>query len=472
MAIAQIFILALIAIFLGQLRRGRSLSLLAVSTIAIYLLQPVQSPANLTFWFPTFTLLIVIFSWWLVFYSREQPWNKNFLALLVLAGVVFLMGMNRYLHLEQIFITETPRLVWVGVSVGMILSPALPIMRARENRARRYLPLILFLIGLLVLTKLPSALTGMYEQMLSLRGKELPVTQPGFLWLGFSYVVFRLLHTIFDRRAGRLSPMPLADFLNYVIFFPTFVAGPIDRFERFTRDLNEPIPLDRQGWLDGGTRFMIGLFKKFVLADGLAWIALNQTFARDVQSTPWMWVLLYAYSLRIYFDFSGYTDMAIGLGRFIGFRLPENFNAPYLKPNLTQFWNSWHMTLTGWFRSYYFNPLTRALRSGTRKFPTYLVILITQMTTMILIGLWHGITINYFLWGLWHGIGLFVQNRWSDFMRGRFPVGGQPGLAQGLLKYINPFLTFNFVSLGWLFFILPTPALTWQAFLKLFGVNS
>jgi D-alanyl-lipoteichoic acid acyltransferase DltB (MBOAT superfamily) len=471
MAIEQIFILALIAIFLGQLKGGRSYSLLTVSAVAIYLLQPVQSPANLTFWFPTLTLLIVIFSWWIVFSSREQHWRKNLPALLVLAGVVSLMGMNRYLHLEQIFITETPRMLWVGVSVGMILLPALPLMRARENRARRYLPLIFFLIGLLVLTKLPSALTGMYEQMLSLRGKEVPAAQTGFLWLGFSYVVFRLLHTIFDRQAGRLSPMPLADFLNYVIFFPTFVAGPIDRFERFARDLNEPVRLDRQGWLDGGTRFFTGLFKKFVLADGLAWIALNQTSAQDVQSTPWLWVLLYAYSLRIYFDFSGYTDMAIGLGRFLGFRLPENFNAPYLKPNLTQFWNSWHMTLTQWFRSYYFNPLTRALRSGTRQLSTYLLILITQTTTMVLIGLWHGITVNYFLWGLWHGIGLFVHNRWSNFMKGRMPAEQRPGTGQALLKFVNPFLTFNFVSLGWLFFILPTPSLTWDAFLRLFGVS-
>ena len=163
--------------------------------------------------------------------------------------------------------------------------------------------------------------------------------------------------------------------------------------------------------------------------------------------------------------------MAIGLGRFLGFRLPENFNAPYLKPNLTQFWSSWHMTLTQWFRSYYFNPVNRALRSGSRQLPTYLLILITQTTTMILIGLWHGITVNYFLWGLWHGIGLFVQNRWSDFMKGRMPAGQTPGTAQALLKIVNPFLTFNYVSLGWLFFILPAPSLAWDAFLKLFIVS-
>jgi D-alanyl-lipoteichoic acid acyltransferase DltB (MBOAT superfamily) len=91
---------------------------------------------------------------------------------------------------------------------------------------------------------------------------------------------------------------------------------------------------------------------------------------------------------------------------------------------------------------------------------------------MVLIGLWHGMTINYLLWGLWHGLGLFVQNRWSDFMKGRLPADQMPGTTRMVLKYVNPFLTFNFVSLGWLFFILPTPSLAWLAFLKLFGVNA
>jgi D-alanyl-lipoteichoic acid acyltransferase DltB (MBOAT superfamily) len=470
MNITQIFILAFISILLGQLKRGRSLAYLAVSAFVIYWLQPVQTPANLTYWFPTFTLLIVIFSWWFTFSSREQTWRQNLPALLVLAGIALLMGMNRYFQLEQVFITETPRMLWVGITVAMILSPTLPVMRIRENRPRRYLPLSLVLIGLLVITRLPFAMTGLYETMLSLRGRELPGSQTAFLWLGFSYVVFRLLHTIFDRIAGRLAPMPLAEFINYVIFFPTFLAGPLDRFERFVGDLHAPVPLDRQGWLEGGERFFIGLFKKFVLADGLAWVALNQTFVNDIKSPAWLWVFLYAFSLQIYFDFSGYTDMAIGLGRFLGIRLPENFNSPYLKPNLTLFWNSWHMTLTQWFRSYYFNPVTRSLRSSEWKLPSYLVILISQTTTMILIGLWHGITINFLFWGLWHGVGLYVQNRWSNFMRGHFPAEKMPGGAQQALKYLNPFLTFNFVSLGRLFFMLPTPSQTWLAFQKLFGV--
>jgi D-alanyl-lipoteichoic acid acyltransferase DltB (MBOAT superfamily) len=198
----------------------------------------------------------------------------------------------------------------------------------------------------------------------------------------------------------------------------------------------------------------MGLFKKFVIADALAWIALNDVFAQEVKSPAWTWVLLYSYSLRIYFDFSGYTDIAIGLGRLLGIRLPENFASPYLKPNLTQFWNSWHMTLTQWFRSYFFNPFTRAMRSGKQPVRAVLVILVAQIVTMVLIGLWHGVTVGFILWGLWHGAGLFIQNRWSDYMKVHTPAWGKVGAGQMVLKYSGIFLTFHFVSL---LAVLPIP---------------
>jgi alginate O-acetyltransferase complex protein AlgI len=161
--------------------------------------------------------------------------------------------------------------------------------------------------------------------------------------------------------------------------------------------------------------------------------------------------------------------MAIGLARLMGVRLPENFAAPYLKPNLTLFWNSWHMTLTQWFRAYFFNPFTRMLRA--KNLSISLIIFMTQISTMVLIGLWHGITWSFAMWGLWHGVGLFIQNRWSGIMRAwiKTPL---PAPAQLLLHGTGIFLTFNFVSLGWLFFLVSTPALALQAMLKLFGMAS
>jgi D-alanyl-lipoteichoic acid acyltransferase DltB (MBOAT superfamily) len=128
------------------------------------------------------------------------------------------------------------------------------------------------------------------------------------------------------------------------------------------------------------------------------------------------------------------------------------------------------MSLTQWFRNYFFNPLTRALRANKVALPTFFILLIVQLATMILIGLWHGITIMFVLWGMWHGIGLFVHNRWSDFMRNRFPVWGQTSAGQRIFRYSGIFLTFNFVSLGWLFFVLSDPAQVWKTMAVLFGV--
>jgi len=341
-------------------------------------------------------------------------------------------------------------------------------------RVRQY-PTLLYtmagasLILIFILIKLPSAFSMFFGILSVWRGKAGGGTL-SLTWLGFSYVAFRLLHTILDRKAGRLPAVPLADYVNYVIFFPAFTAGPIDRLEHFTHDLHEPAILDREGWMEAGTRFFLGLFKKFVIADALAWIALNDKFAQQISSPAWMWFLLYSYSLRIYFDFSGYTDIAIGLGRLLGVRLPENFASPYLKPNLTQFWNSWHMTLTQWFRSYFFNPLTRALRSREQSLSPFLIVLVAQVSTMVLIGLWHGVTAGFVLWGLWHGAGLFIQNRWSTYIRGYIPAWGRTLIGQRVLNVTGVFLTFNFVSLGWLFFTLPTPAKVWNVMAILFGV--
>ena len=183
-----------------------------------------------------------------------------------------------------------------------------------------------------------------------------------------------------------------------------------------------------------------------------------------------MWLLVYAYALRIYFDFSGYTDVALGLGKYLGINLPENFNQPYLKTNLTAFWNSWHITLAQWFRAYTFNPLTRYLRSRPNKLPVWLIILTGQVSTMLLIGLWHGITWNYAIWGLWHAAGLFIHNRWTEWRRSRSAEPPPRNWLQRASGFAGWVITFNYVCLGWVWFALPDVKLSWQVILKLFGV--
>jgi D-alanyl-lipoteichoic acid acyltransferase DltB (MBOAT superfamily) len=469
MSISQLFMIAGLAFLVGQLKKGRSLALLGVSAFIVYLLQPPQNAISLTFWLPTATLVIAVLVWLLTSTPEVRGWKQNFPAFAVLLAVVVLMDLNRYFHFETIFTVNTPRPVWLGILIGLLLFYAFLITQLRKYANTLYVIAVIGLLFLFILIKVPSAVTVIDQTVSALRGKDASGSTV-ISWLGFSYVAFRLLHTILDRKAGRLPPVSLTEYVNYVIFFPSFTAGPIDRLERFTRDLNSPLALDREGWLEVGNRFFVGLFKKFVIADALAWIALNDLFAQTVDSSAWMWILLYCYALRIYFDFSGYTDIAIGLGRLLGVRLPENFNSPYLKQNLTQFWNSWHMTLTQWFRNYFFNPLTRAMRSSREPVPAALVIFIAQISTMVLIGLWHGVTIGFVLWGLWHGLGLFIQNRWSDYMKGRMPAWAETPTGQRILRYSGMFLTFNFVSLGWLFFALSSPAKVWAVMAVLFGV--
>jgi D-alanyl-lipoteichoic acid acyltransferase DltB (MBOAT superfamily) len=332
---------------------------------------------------------------------------------------------------------------------------------------------LIALIGFFLAIKIPALTYWTSYALRSLTGQSLEgIRGTDFRWLGFSYVAFRLIHTIRDRQMGRLPSVELGEYITYVIFFPAFTSGPIDRIERFIKDLRQPFNgLGNDALLIAGQRFIIGLFKKFVIADALALIALNDTNALQVKSTGWMWILLYAYAFQIYFDFSGYTDIALGIARFLGINLPENFASPYLKPNLTQFWNNWHMTLTQWFRAYFFNPVTRWLRSWQKPMSMPMMILLTQVATMLLIGFWHGVTWNFTIWGLWHGLGLFIHNRWNDATKVKAAAWATTPTRQAVLNISGVLLTFHFVALGWIFFALSSPATSWHVLQKLFGLQ-
>jgi len=218
--------------------------------------------------------------------------------------------------------------------------------------------------------------------------------------------------------------------------------------------------------LEGFKRIILGAFKKFVLADSLAILALSQQNATQITAPLYLWLSLIFYSWRIYFDFSGYTDIAIGIALLIGIRLPENFSAPYFKTNLIQFWNSWHITLANWFRAYFFYPFVRKFQRN-QSLPPWLLILIGQGITMILIGLWHGISPNYFLWGLWHGIGLFINNRWKEWAGSH----AFPFLENRLTQFASWLITFTYVSLGWVWFLITDFGSARIVFNHLFGIG-
>jgi len=468
--ILQISILASVALVLGRLPRGRQLALLVVSTFVVFWLQPDQPFVSLVFWLPVATLTITVLAWALTSTPEARGWKQNWRAVAILVGVVLLMELNRHFKLTQVYISTTPP--FILTLVVLIAIAVATLLLTLWQRSHRILQVIAFvaIILIFIFLKIPQLTNFALNYLSTVHGQNPNTADIAFSWLGFSYLAFRLMHTIRDRQSGRLPAVTLAEYVNYAIFFPAFTAGPIDRLDRFVKELRTPLPMGDEDWIDAGTRLFVGLFKKFVVADLLAVISISDVLVPQVKGAGWMWLFLYAYSLQIYFDFSGYTDVAIGLGRLLGFRLPENFAAPYLKPNLTQFWNSWHMTLTQWFRSYFFNPLTRALRSG-KQLPVWIIIFVTQISTMILIGLWHGVSWNFVLWGAWHGVGLFLHNRWSEFIRNRLPAWTQSPRGQIAMNALGVFLTFNYVALGWLFFTLSTPAIAWQAMLKLFGMG-
>jgi D-alanyl-lipoteichoic acid acyltransferase DltB (MBOAT superfamily) len=471
------------AYILGWIKPGRSLILLAASALAVFWLQPETSPANLAFWLPAATLALSALTWFLTAAPESRSWKQNAPAALVLLAVILLVDLDHYFDSAQIFTVFAPRPLTLAVVLLMLALVFVVISITRGGRQpsnpqpstvlreRIWLALaLLTLVLAFVLIKSPALVDGVYGWLAQFSSSPESPASLAVRWLGFSYIAFRMIHTIRDRQSGRLPAVTLDEYVTYVVFFPALSAGPIDRLERFVPELRQPLPLTKDDWLFVIRRVFFGLFKKFVIADTLAISALNDSLAQHVHSAGWMWILVYAYAFQIYFDFSGYTDIAIGMARLMGIRLPENFSSPYLKPNLTQFWNNWHITLTQWFRAYTFNPLTRSLRRT--RLPVWMILLVTQVSTMVLIGLWHGIAWTYTLWGLWHGLGLFVHNRWVEWSRTRQPPAAFSPFKQTLLTLGGILLTFHFVALGWVFFALSTPAAAWRVLLVLFGLST
>lgn len=225
--------------------------------------------------------------------------------------------------------------------------------------------------------------------------------------LGISFFTFQGISYLVDvyRRTTPPQRHPLRLGL-YISFFPQLIAGPIVRYQ----ELNEQLTGRRRDWAGaarGLERFIIGLAKKVLLANTLGGI-VDELFALDFTTMPaaaaWAGALLYA--LQLYYDFSGYSDMAIGLGLLFGFRLPENFNFPYASKSIREFWRRWHITLGAWFRDYLYFPLGGS-RGGARK--TARNLLLVFLAT----GLWHGAGWAFLLWGLWHGLFIVLERqRW------------------------------------------------------------
>ncbi|MBL1138092.1 MAG: MBOAT family protein [Chloroflexi bacterium] len=440
--------------------RWRPQSLLFASILALAWLLADDVLNHLDFMILIGTLGLSIAVWWIVQPPAEtmptcRVDTQTFLIIgigILFAGLILTLFDRPSNFLMPIF----------GIAVATVGALNLPQLLPSTNTEIYKRLSLLFVVGLivmLVILKIPAS--ARFFSLALDRDEALhPTGITPLAWLGFSYIAFRLISVLFDFRAGRLPKdgMALRDFLIYVLFFPAMTAGPIDRVQRFIPELNQAKPLDSARLIEGTMRIMVGTFKKFVIADSLALVALNPTLVNRTEDTLGAWLLLYVYAFRIFFDFSGYSDVAIGIGRLYGITLPENFDRPYTQQNLQQFWQRWHITLSTWFRLYYFTPISRVmLRSGV-KMPQWLMVIIAQISTMVLIGLWHGVTVNFVLWGLWHGIGLFIHKLILDNTRVWYQNISQHRWRRRFIFGISWLTTFHYVALGWVFFALPTPA--------------
>jgi alginate O-acetyltransferase complex protein AlgI len=461
--------------------RWRGWVLYTASIAAMFIFQPLLPIRFSDFALPAAALTLTVAAWWFTRPPDAPLTNRreNVFALLIALAVLFAMALNRYLPVEsRITPSRPPELLHVALLVagGALIALAFtPLLRRSPRRTLTgFMVLIVAVFAVIKTPPLAEAVAGAWRAG---TGQDVALASMIDLnWLGFSYIAFRLIHTLRDRQTGLLPALTLREYVTYVVFFPAYIAGPIDRAERFADDLRV-LPglhgLDAARWQSGLTRIAMGLFKKLVIADTLAQgMALDARLAGLSDSTPYTWALVYGYALRLFFDFSGYSDIAIGLGLLFGIRLPENFDRPYLKTNLTAFWQSWHMTLSGWARFYIFTPLSRALLMREPKPSSTLIILSAHLTTMIVIGLWHGVTWNFLIWGVWHALGLFAHKQWSDRTRKWFrSLKDRPARKRAWTIFAWA-LTFHYVLLGWVWFALPDVSSALRVFALMFGVAS
>lgn len=448
--------------------RWRGWALLIISTAAIYVLQPASNIRFADFILPTVTVGLTVTAW---IFTREQAFTReDGAALAVIAAVVIGLSFMRFVDADfRLTPSRPPDPFAVIVTLGVVSAVVASLTRLKVERRPLLTGLIVVIVALFIALKFEPLAVEISRVWRVQTGQDSALASSvDWSWLGFSYVAFRLIHTLRDRQMGVLPALTLREYVTYVLFFPAYVAGPIDRVERFVEDIRAQRGLEIS---DGLTRIIVGVAKKFIVADTLALgMALNPVNAAQADSTVGLWILLYGYALRLFFDFSGYSDIAIGVGILLGVRLPENFDRPYLKTSITSFWQSWHMTLSNWVRTYVFSPLSRTLLMRQPRPSPTLIVFVTQLVTMVTIGLWHGITMNFFIWGLWHGIGLFVHKQWSDRTRKWFKSLNEKPTQKRTWTTFAWLLTFHYVVLGWVWFALPEFEQAAQVFSRLFGL--
>ncbi len=265
-----------------------------------------------------------------------------------------------------------------------------------------------------------------------------------FLPVGISFFVFQSMSYTIDVYRRQLRPLDhWLDYLFYLSFFPQLVAGPIVRARDFIPQIRRRPFVSREMFGTGVFLILTGLFKKAVISDYISLNFVDRIFDEPLLYSGFECLMgIYGYALQIYCDFSGYSDMAIGIALLLGFRFPKNFNAPYKSATITEFWRRWHISLSSWLRDYLYISLGGNRKGRVR---TYVNLLLT----MLLGGLWHGAAIRFVLWGALHGVALALHKVWLAVVPGAKISGAQ---MHPLSRIAGIFLTFNLVCFGWLMF--------------------
>lgn len=312
------------------------------------------------------------------------------------------------------------------------------VMHRSDGRRKKILLLVSLAlnIGLLIYFKYANFFVDNVNSFLASFTTELLEWTKIVLPVGISFFVFKKLSYLLDVYWKRHAPFSkISDYSLFILLFPELVAGPIVRFSEIADQI---IERSKQETIDdrlvGLFRFIIGLSKKVLVANVLGQ-QVDKIFALDQAelTMPLAWIGIVAYSFQIYFDFSGYSDMAIGIARMLGFKFPENFNNPYISQSITEFWKRWHITLGRWMKDYLYVPLGGNRLSAKRTyFNLFLVFLLS--------GLWHGASWTFVAWGLFHGFFLILDRWFLDRFKKNWPAA------------INILLTYFTVLIGWVLF--------------------
>jgi len=277
--------------------------------------------------------------------------------------------------------------------------------------------------------------------------------------LAISFFTFEFVHFIVDVYVGKIADFGIREFLTFAMFYPTLVAGPIKRFQNFAPQIDgiaRPSPLFVAANV---YRVLLGLAKKSIIADSMTPLTQPLLTPGAPYHTGDYWVGMLAYTAKIYFDFTGYSDIAIGAAGLLGYQILENFDRPYWAANISLFWRRWHISLSSWIRDYVFVPL-----GGSRR--NKLLTIANLTFVMAVAGLWHGAQWHFVVWGLWHGVGLAAHRVWAlTAAKTKYVLAVHPLVLRGA----SVVATFAFVAFGWILFASPTLGAAYGAMRGMFG---